>query len=164
MIFSIKKGHHYSNGFLYKLINLLNTSKTAYFYVTFNESVIYEDKTPDRFDVNKLFGFSSGFHHKDSNRFGWNCLDGQIHIYAYSYVNGVRIIDEICVVDINRKYRFLIETKFSNVIFTVIDDKNNLKEVTQIISGKKIFGYNLWPYFGGNKTAPKNMHIELNQF
>ena len=43
--------------------------------------------------VNKLYGFSEGFHHWNSARTGWRCVDGEnIELLAYSYINGKRII------------------------------------------------------------------------
>ena len=100
MIFTIYKGFHFCNKALYKLINLVNDSKRMSYYVTFNETALYVDDTIDKFDVNKLFGFSIGLHHHNSYRFGWNCLDNKIHIYAYSYINSERVMSEICVIKV----------------------------------------------------------------
>lgn len=161
MIFKIKKGHHYSNNFIFKLVNLFHTSDRMAYTILFNETNKYIDETVDKFDVNKLIGYSKGLHHKNSYRFGWNCLNDKIHIYGYSYINGVRVIDEICEVDIDKEYTLLIRTKNGKVIYTVIDSEYQMKQAVQKITTKKIFGYNLWPYFGGNKTSPKNMLIEL---
>ena len=164
MIFNIKKNRHYSDGLLYKLINLFHDSDRMAYSVTFNDTAIYYDETLDKFDVNKLFGFSIGFHHINSYRFGWNSHDGQIHIYAYSYVKGERIIQEICCVEIDKEYKFLIRIKNGKIIFTIIDENHQIKQSVQKVSSSRFFGYCLWPYFGGNKTAPKNISIELNEF
>ena len=161
MIFSIKKGRHYSDGFLYKIINLFHDSDNMTHFVTFNETAIYTDETLDKFDVNKLFGFSIGLHHRNSYRFGWNSYDGKIHIYAYSYINGKRTIDEICVVEQDLEYKLMIRIKNGKVIFSVIDNEYNIKQAVQFSSNKRLLGYCLWPYFGGNKTASKNINIEI---
>jgi hypothetical protein len=164
MIFKIKKNKHYSNCLIYKLKNIFNRFNRASYIVTFNETAIYDDTTIDKHDVNKLFGFSNGLHHKNSNRFGWNCLDGKIHIYAYSYLNGDRIIDYICNIGINNQYKFIISNKNNNAIFTVIDSESNITQVIQKTSNNSFLRYNLWPYFGGNKTAPKDIFIELIKY
>jgi hypothetical protein len=164
MMFTIYKGFHYCNKSLYKLFNLFNDKKRMSYYVTFNETALYVDDTLDRFDVNKLFGFSLGMHHKNSYRFGWNCLDGKIHIYAYAYVNGERIITEICKIKINEEHRFTIfMNNTGKCVFTVIDSSDNIHQA--IVMGhkhkEKLFGYKLWPYFGGNKPAPQKIEIDL---
>lgn len=163
MVFSIKKGKHYSNNLIHKILLPFNYKNKVSYYVTFDESCIYKDETNDRFDVNKLFGFSIGFHHKNSHRFGWNCLDGKIHIYSYSYINGERIINEICTVNTNKEYKFIIHINGSKCLFTIIDEHHNLYQRIISIPIKSIFGYSLWPYFGGNKTAPHKMTIELGE-
>lgn len=163
MIFKIKKNKHYSNKFIYKLINFFHDTNKMTFYCEFDDSALYNDTSEDRFDVNKLFGFSLGLHHVNSYRFGWNVLDGKIHIYAYSYINSKRVIDEICVIENNKKYKFIINIKNGKAIFTIVDDNYNLKQVIQLAPSKKIFGYHLWPYFGGNKTAPNDIFIKFNK-
>jgi hypothetical protein len=132
------------------------------YYVTFNHDCIYIDNTVDMFDVNKLFGFSIGLHHDDSHRFGWNVVDGSIQIYAYSYVDKKRVIKEMCGIEPSKEYKFNIVRKNSKVMFNVFDtDGLIISQVTIPINTKKILGYKLWPYFGGNKLAPHTMHITL---
>ena len=161
MIFKIKKGNHYSNRFLFKILNLFNGNPRMSNYVIFDDTAIYVDETIDKFDVNKLFGFSIGFHHNNSYRFGWNSFDGKIHIYAYAYVNKKRIIDEICVIESNKEYVLTINLKSDKCLFSVIDENDNIKQMVIDSPHKNIIGYKLWPYFGGNKTAPKKISINL---
>lgn len=163
MIFTIEKNHHYSDGFIYKLLNAFHDSNRMAYFVKFNESTLYSDETVDRFDVNKLFGFSIGLHHNNSYRFGWNCLDGKIHIYAYSYIKGVRNIDEICVIENDKEYKFIIRLNGDKAIFTVVSEDYDINQVTQLVPTSKFFGYCLWPYFGGNKKAPHKISIELEK-
>lgn len=164
MMFTIYKGFHFCNKALYKLFNLFNNKKRMSYYVTFNETALYVDNSVDRFDVNKLFGFSLGMHHKNSYRFGWNCIDGKVHIYAYAYINSGRIITEICVININEEHRFTIFiSNNGKCIFTVIDSLDKINQAIVMVpkSKQKLFGYKLWPYFGGNKTAPQKIEIKL---
>lgn len=163
MIFTIEKDRHYSDGFIYKLLNMFHDSNRMAYLVKFDSSTLYLDETVDRFDVNKLFGFSIGLHHNNSYRFGWNCLDNKIHIYAYSYIKGVRVINEICVIENDKEYRFIIRINGNKVLFSVISEDYNINQVTQSAPTNKFFGYCLWPYFGGNKAAPHKISIDLVQ-
>ena len=163
MIFNIEKGHHYSDGFIYKLFNIFHDSDRLAYLVKFDSSTLYLDDSVDRFDVNKLFGFSIGLHHNNSYRFGWNCLNNKIHIYAYSYINKVRVINEICVIDTDKEYRFIIRINKGKVLFSVIGEDYSIKQVSQAYLTNNFFGYTLWPYFGGNKKAPHKMLIKLVQ-
>lgn len=161
MTFKIRKNSHYSNGFFYKLFKLINTKKELKYSVIFDDSCIYVDDTIDRLDVNKLFGFSNGSHHNNSYRFGWNCIDDSIKIYAYTYVDGKRIIKTLGTVEINKTYKFIITINHDILTYKVISENNRKQEVIMLIPNRKLFGYTLWPYFGGNKTAPKNIFIKL---
>ena len=163
MIFTIKKGRHYSNGLLYKIFSFINYNSKMSYNVKFNKTDIYVDNTPDKFDVNKLFGFSLGLHHRNSHRFGWNCLDGKVYLYSYSYVNGKRIINEICSVNLDEEYKCIIKVKDKKCIFSVISPRYEIKQKIIDIPNRLILGYVLWPYFGGNKTAPQNISIELSK-
>ncbi len=163
MVFSIKKGNHFSNRFIHKILSFFNINRKMIYMIKFDESALYSDDTLDRYDVNKLFGFSIGMHHNNSYRFGWNCLNNEIHIYAYLYVEGKRIINEIGVIKINETHKFIIYLNGSKCIFSVTDSKLNLKQVIFNVKNKKVFGYNLWPYFGGNKTATQNINIEMTK-
>ena len=161
MIFHIKKGHHYSDSFIYKFFHLFNDRSRMSRRIIFNDTDIYVDTTPDKFDINKLFGFSVGWHHTNSYRFGWNCFDGKIHIYAYGYVNKQRVIEEICTIETNLLYRFTINLKTDTCIFSVIDQNDKISQKIIKAPHKNSLGYKLWPYFGGNKTAPKDISLEF---
>ena len=65
--------------------------------------------TDDHLDVNKLFGMSYGFHHKNSARFGWrwDLEKNLVEILGYTYVNGVRSHRHICFVHPWMKYTYL---------------------------------------------------------
>jgi len=133
------------------------------YYVKFNKDCIYVDTSNDRFDVNKLFGFSIGYHHTNSHRFGWNVLDGKINIYSYSYVNKKRVIKQLCIIEPEKRYKFSIIVKGSNTFFNILDDDYILSQVVVPMGfEKKVWGYKLWPYFGGNKVSPQTIHITLN--
>ncbi len=134
--------------------------------VMFSKSCTY--KLDENYDqVNKLFGFSEGFHHWNSARFGWRCLDGEnIEILAYCYVNGERIITPMMKCKTDSWIFCNIQNKKDKYIFKTLDIRNNgfvtyvdkpIKK--NIYSLFKVFIYKLFPYFGGKIAAPKDMRI-----
>ena len=164
MIFKIKKNRHYSNRFLYKLFNLFNFDKRIKFKVMFDESSFYDLGDKDQADINKLFGFSDGFHHKNSVRFGWNSVSkDSVAIYSYCYINGVRKTHFITTVNINQEYKMSIKETDKFYLFTIIDPEYNIvQDMVEKGNTNNGFSYNLWPYFGGNKKAPHDIKISLN--
>lgn len=146
------------------------TSMTRCF--RFTKSCLFDLKDEDQWDVNKLFGFSIGFHHNTSFRFGWRPLleTGQIEIVRYEYHNGVRQpTGRICPVDINKPYQFEL-TYFpceQKTHYRIIE-KGSLIEVREIrslfkkpyLKKKYGLGYLLGIYFGGNETAPQKIKIK----
>jgi len=119
--------------------------------------------------VNKLFGFSEGFHHWNSARIGWRCTDGElIELVAYAYIDGVRVIKPMIkcnteswvfcsIQNKNSKYVFKALTP-NNQSITVSIDKN--KKIS-IYSFFKLFIYRLFPYFGGKIPAPHKMDLSI---
>lgn len=162
MIFTIKKGKHNSNNILYKLINFFNFKKELTYKVTFSDNCLYVDNTIDKFDINKLFGFSVGYHHKNSARFGWNCQDGEITIFAYCYVNGERDYKKITTVKTNKEYTFKIVNMGIYYFFQITDDSSSI-EIIIVNEMTSSIGYKLWPYFGGNNKVPHTMNIKMIQ-
>lgn len=164
MIFNIKKNSHWSNKLFYKLLNFFNYDERLSYIVKFNSSCLYHIETVDKYDINKLFGFSSGFnHHKNSARFGWNSVNDKILLFAYCYVNGKRVSEFIKDISIDEEYKMIILDKKSHYLFTLISS-NDIITQTKIEKPKDFkVGYKLWPYFGGNLKAPQNISIEFNK-
>ena len=116
--------------------------------------------------VNKLFGF--GYfpsHHKESARFGWmyNIGNKKFTLSAYCYVNGHRIITNLCHVVANRKYVCRIEKHAKYYTFSVIQKENGaeLGRISIPYEHNKKLGYKLGLYFGGKQPAPATMKIEI---
>lgn len=166
MKFLIKKNSHYSNRFISKLFSIIQVKKTTSYLVKFDDSCIYKLPKEDQGDINKLFGFSLGLHHKNSARFGWCWLNDQLRLYAYWYDNGVRKSKEIQSITIGKKYLLTIENLNTEWKFSIIDFYGDgVQELVVEKSKSKInFGYTLWPYFGGNQVAPHDITIELVDF
>lgn len=119
--------------------------------------------------VNKLFGFSQGFHHWNSARIGWNCTDGEnIELFAYCYTNGKRIIKPLIKCKTENWIFCNIQNKNSKYVFKALDPQHNSITVSidknkklSIYSFFKLFIYRLFPYFGGSISAPHDMSLYL---
>lgn len=117
--------------------------------------------------VNKLFGFSEGFHHWNSARIGWRCTDGEfIELMAYAYIDGVRAIKPMIKCKVESWVFCSIQNKSSKYVFKALTP-NNQSITVSIDKGKKIsiysffklFTYKLFPYFGGKIAAPHKMDL-----
>ena len=161
--FKIKEGSHRSGfhlGFTFK-----NSIK---FECVFDESCLYSfpfgHKSYD--DINKLFGMSTTwFHHKQSARIGWRCMDGNlIEILTYSYNDGVRKNEEHDLLGLVRpgeKFVCSITDKEDKYDFTF--QKGSKSNYAYDAKQKDwfVFHYFLWPYFGGDTPAPHDMSLQL---
>jgi len=131
----------------------------------FDPSCIYDLKSVDQYDINKLFGWGQLYHETNSARLGWvwNLEKKKMEIHAYCHVNGKRETNWICDVDCDKWYIGEIWLENDSYYFRVLnDDKTDILGYTQIQYAFKInIGYTLKPYFGGNQTAPQDMKIFL---
>jgi hypothetical protein len=157
--YTIKKGRHSCNKF-FRFVPFFYD--TLSYDVCFTESCLYNIEDNDKYDINKLFGFSRGWHHKNSARFGWNCIDGKINIYAYCYVDGERKYKEVCSVNILTNYQMSINDFGSFYLFSVYSNRN-INEVIIEKNKTTSFGYKLYPYFGGNKKSPQKIKILMKE-
>ncbi len=95
------------------------------FECKFDKNCLYKIETSDKYDINKLYGFSTSyFHHIQSARVGWRCLDGKsieyniIKFKQYFKDYDVQILDNITLrVELEN---FMLLVEFSNDIAEVI--------------------------------------------
>lgn len=131
--------------------------------VVFDETCIYEMDGPDKYDINKLFGFSFG-NQKHSARFGWNSNSGKIDIYAYVHRNGV--VESKKMIDCTPNEVVDLTLKVTNTDYEFTASKRDGERARTKIPRSKawysIFIYRRYPYFGGNKTAPQDMRLTLD--
>jgi len=141
-------------------------SKSESKRVMFSRDCIYKlDRNYDQ--INKLFGISEGYHHWNSARFGWRCIDAEtIEILAYCYIDGERIVKPIMKCKPDSWFFCNLQNKEDKYIFKTLDIKNNGYIVYVNKANKKsfknifsVFIYKLFPYFGGEIVAPQNMKI-----
>ena len=133
------------------------------FVVKFDSSAIYKTVNPaNQNDINKLFGFSdnNAVHHEYSARFGWRWSNSALRLFGYIYNNSARSDVELGTIDIGTENSCSIKVTSSLYIFTL-----NNKSVTMPRESKtvKAEGYKLYPYFGGDETAPHTISIWIKE-
>jgi hypothetical protein len=156
----IPKGAHYATENSYQVVN----KSEMHFQAQFDSSCIYTSvDSKNKGDINKLYGFSDcgTQHQENSARVGWVWNGKNIELYAYCYANSIRSSKLLGTVALGTpceltmrpelgQYRF--ELKGAPVIFM----KRNC-------STSGISGYQLYPYFGGDETAPHDVHIYIKE-
>lgn len=153
----IKKGQHYSTHSLSKI-----DKETLNFKTTFDSSAIYTalDET-NQADINKLYGVSdcNSTHQENSARFGWRWMDNNLEILAYTYVNGKRNFQYITSVALNKEYTYSLTLAPEQYIFSV----GKVTVTMERHCTGKASGYKLYPYFGGDETAPHDITILIEE-
>ena len=147
MTYVINQGNNHSNGA--KVYNSDNIT----FRVYIDQSWLYDNDN----HWNKLIGFSESVSpHDNSLRIGWRCTDGKIVFGLYAYVDGdpVRIRGQ-------REYNpgTWVEGsvfKSYNTYHVIIGGEHFHTKA----AGDKTVS-TLYPYFGGEDTAPHNMRFHF---
>jgi len=151
--YTIKKGGHHSTHSIAKL-----ETNQLKFKARFDSSAIYTTADKEnQADINKLYGFSdcSSSHHTNSARFGWRWTGEDLEIHAYTYVNGERNSKYITSVAFDKAFDYSLTAHPDQYQFTV-------KDVTIFMERScagPASGYVLYPYFGGDETAPHDINI-----
>ena len=157
--FTIKKDKHRSGLYFAPYLQ----ERYFHWQVSFDPSCIYSFNDVDDYDINKLCGVSFGYHHNNSVRYGWRAVGNKIELSAYIYENKERIMESIGLVDTNKFYNiklFILDDKY---VFKIYDN-GTLLYTKEVATSKKLrLGYHLFPYFGGNRTAPHAMCIVLDK-
>lgn len=161
----IKKDKHSSSP-LIKFDIVYN--KWIQFRVKFTESCLYKFDNVDGEDINKLMGFSDGgYHMNNSARIGWRCINNKdIELFSFCHINGKMDYKYITSVEIDEQ---VLINMFVNDDEYMIDVTNsNFKMFTTRVKrgAKNKFNvdYLLYPYFGGNHTAPHDIEILIERF
>jgi hypothetical protein len=165
----IFKGMHYCLSFLNFKPYFYKKNYNVSYKVSFDKSCAYNIDT-DQSDINKLFGFSYGLHHHQSDRIGWRYIPTEnkrndIEILLYSYENGVRYSTPITKITIGDVVNIHLDVQIHNGYRRVYAAVNN-KYVDILLQYDKPlidYGYTLGTYFGGNRTAPHTMTINIRK-
>lgn len=164
--YTIKEGNHYS-GLRFRPVLF---KKRLNFAFSFDESCLYDFGDINQKDVNKLVGFSFGFHHRNSVRLGWRAVDMEkIELLAYVYRKG-KLVKEweehlyLGLVRPNTQLYGTIEVTRWKYKFTILGDK--LSKSTELHRPLLLnpFGYMLYPYFGGDNKAPHDINLKMQIF
>ena len=129
----------------------------------FDASAIYETVDPsNQADINKLMGFSdcSSHHHSNSARFGWRWYDDELQIHAYTYADGTRSHELLGTAELDAVEDYRIEIDANRYLFTF---DGATTEMDRGCSGGSIGSYQLFPYFGGDETAPHDITILVEE-
>jgi hypothetical protein len=146
---------HYAVNNTYDVIN----KKELHFMAIFDSSCIYTSYNPENvYDINKLYGFSDcgSLHHENSARVGWLWNGKMIELYGYCYVDSVRKSILLGTTPIGVSAELTINVQPNQYQFTY---KGTTIRMPRHCTGPSIQGYRLLPYFGGDETAPHDVHV-----
>jgi hypothetical protein len=153
--YTIPAGEHYCTESGYQKMNVSSIK----FRVLFDNSAVYETNAKEnQADINKLYGVSDcgTSHQTNSARFGWVWNNNRLEIWAYAYADGQRQYRFVDTVSLNEFHQCEIAFTDSSYIFKV----NNTVELPRSCKSKAD-GYKLYPYFGGDETAPHKVTIVI---
>lgn len=157
--YTIQKGKQYSDN-----IKPLVTSYTELkFTVRFDSTAIYTTVMPEnQGDINKLFGFSdnNSTHHRYSARFGWCWNKNSLRLFGYVYNKKVRSFKELGTIAIGSENSCSIKVLSTKYIFTLNGVPFSLPRASKT---ETALGYKLYPYFGGNESAPHTINIWIKE-
>ncbi|SIT79201.1 hypothetical protein [Pontibacter indicus] len=151
----IRKGGHTTQNPL-KFID----NSTLRFEATFDSTAIYSTSLPaNQADINKLYGLSDceTDHHTNSSRFGWRWYEGRLEIHAYTYTNKKRNTSYITSVFPGQTNRYELTMGEKVYTFKVNDKQVTLPRYCTSMGSN----YQLYPYFGGDETAPHDISIKI---
>jgi hypothetical protein len=131
------------------------------FRFKFDDSCVYPIIDTDDYDLNKLYGFSYGMHHKNSLRLGWRPCEkevGKIQVHTYTYNNGVRDMQYLCTVEVGQWYDtwFEVNAFYKTATFTIaggVPNKRIAEMQIRFVVPKFNLGYFLDFFMGGDKPA-----------
>ena len=157
--YTIRKGGQYADENKFSA----TTYSELKFVAKFDSSAIYTTTDPgNQYDINKLYGFSDNgtTHQQFSARFGWRWSDNALRLFGYVYNNGVRDSKELGTVRIGAENNCAIRVTAGSYVFTLNGTTDSLPRAS---AGAKAIGYKLYPYFGGNETAPHDVYIWISE-
>ena len=133
------------------------------FVAKFDSTAIYKTADPsNQSDINKLYGFSdNNSQHQDfSARFGWRWSDNALRIFGFVHNNGLIISKEIGSVSIGSENNYTIKVTSRSYVFLLNGITDSLPRASATVLAK---GYKLYPFFGGDESAPQNIYISIKE-
>jgi uncharacterized protein YceK len=153
--YTIHKGQQFCDQSALKAVQVTDMQ----FTVLFDSSAIYQTQLPEnQYDINKLYGFSDNNmdHHQYSARIGWRWSDHALRLFAYIYNAGVVSSQELTTIPIGQEVSCEIKVADSLYQFRANDATLTMPRLSKTHQGS---GYQLYPYFGGDETAPHDVRI-----
>jgi hypothetical protein len=150
---------HYAVNNNYDIIS----QKELHFMAFFDSTCTYNSYDPENiYDINKLYGFSDcgTLHHENSARVGWLWNGKMIELYAYCYVDSVRKSTLLGTTSIGAPAELTISVQNNQYLFTY---KGTTTPMPRHCTGSSIQGYRLYPYFGGDETAPHDVQVFIKE-
>ena len=155
--YTIKENKHRST-YKYK------TTRGNEFYIEciFDSSAIYTTTDPlNQYDVNKLWGVSDcgDGHMENSIRLGWRWLNDSLEIHWFKHQLGQFTFEKITTVDLCETIPIFLHIKQDNYIICV----DGTCDSTERNCNGDYKRYFLYPYFGGDETAPHCIRIKIKE-
>jgi hypothetical protein len=156
-LYTIGEGQHYCDKSSFET----EIFDTIVFKAKFDSSAIYTTINPkNQADINKLYGLSDcgSLHQVNSARFGWRWYKNNLEIWAYTYNDSIRDYKLVGTVSLNEFNTFKIIFGESKYIFLLNDKRIEMPRHCSVTAQ----GYKLYPYFGGDETAPHVIKIWID--
>ena len=157
--YTISQGQNYCDGNIFTATSYSQLN----FMAKFDSTAIYSNVNPgNQLDINKLYGFSdnNSTHQQFSARFGWRWSENALRLFGYVYNNGIRDSKELGIVSIGAENNCSIKVNPKSYVFTLNGKIDSLPRTSTTL---KASGYKLYPYFGGDETAPHNIYIWIKE-
>jgi hypothetical protein len=157
--YTIRQGQNYCDGNSFVPTSYAELN----FIAKFDSTAIYSNVNPDnQFDINKLYGFSdnNSTHQQFSARFGWRWSDNALRLFGYVYNDGIRNSKELGIVSIGAENNCSIKVNPASYVFSLNGKVDSLPRTS---TTAKAIGYKLYPYFGGDETAPHTIYIWIKE-
>jgi hypothetical protein len=158
--YKITKGQQSASPAQYKYYPSLTELK---FTAHFDSSAIYATVNPtNQLDINKLYGFADDDkqHHVSSARIGWRWYSNKLELFGYVYNDSVRTTQLITQVPLKTDIPCSIKVDGTRYVFTANGTQMTMPRTAKTPTGK---GYRLYPYFGGDEMAPKDITIRIRE-
>jgi hypothetical protein len=159
VLYTIAKGQQYSDKSIFAAVKCSQLS----FKVKFDSSAIYTTiAESNQSDINKLYGFSdnNADHHAFSARFGWRWSNNALRLFAYVYNNSEMSFKELGTVQIGAESTCSIKVSGNEYIFSLNGTETKVPRASTTTQAE---GYKLFPYFGGDESAPHTISIWIQE-
>jgi len=159
VLYVIKAGNHHSEQNQLQVMHRSSMSAV----VTFDSSAIYTSvDATNQGDINKLMGFSDcgTDHQQNSARIGWSWSGENLVLYAYSYFDRKRIIKTLGNFSLNIPIACSIKAENKYYYFKAGNITDSVSRFCADYEGNR---YKLFPYFGGDETAPHEVRILITE-